>query len=400
MARRVRPLARTLVLGAAGVLCAVGGVIVASGPTVALGAIILVAVAVDGVRFALVEARAPLALLQRTAYPNPCPVGQPLTVGLSPQVKRRGWGDDPSALEETLPADLASVTVVRPSDPSTAAGRTGLFYDIHPTRRGQWTVGPCFVRRFSPLGMWWTRIQEPSTCEITVWPRWIPLDIPVLAHDREGVVGATGFVQPHQDNAIVRVYNPGDDLRRVHWRSSARHGELMTRAEEPTDSDQAWVGLWTCESLAFDRRETAISLAASWLRLMETTGRTVELACGGETHHGVVSSHLTHLAALDDHQASLPLPSTTPEGMSLLVIACSPGHGLTPDHLVHPPQGRGRERSVSGALAVVFSDVEADASLLSAHGWTVLRVGSSASLDEAGARLAHFIQSAQMARLA
>ena len=38
-----------------------------------------------------------------------------------------------------------------------------------------------------------------------------------------------------QDDAPIREYRHGDDLRRMHWRSTARVGELMVRREE-----QAW----------------------------------------------------------------------------------------------------------------------------------------------------------------
>jgi uncharacterized protein (DUF58 family) len=53
--------------------------------------------------------------------------------------------------------------------------------------------------------------------------------------------GSTGEARPHrigivgQDDALVREYRRGDEVRRIHWRSTAHRGELMVRREE-----QAW----------------------------------------------------------------------------------------------------------------------------------------------------------------
>ena len=44
-----------------------------------------------------------------------------------------------------------------------------------------------------------------------------------------------------EDDAATREYRHGDDLRKVHWRSTARVGELMVRREEQPFQSRATV---------------------------------------------------------------------------------------------------------------------------------------------------------------
>lgn len=57
----------------------------------------------------------------------------------------------------------------------------------------------------------------------------------------------------------IREYRPGDSLRRIHWRSSARHGELVVREYEPP-------GLRTM-TLALDPRPPSVELADQVARI-------------------------------------------------------------------------------------------------------------------------------------
>ena len=384
----VRPLARTVVLGIVGVLCVGVGWAVNSAPAAGVGVMMIAAIAIDGLRFAIIEARRPLTMLARSAHPNPCSVGGTMTVRLTPG---RGAEVD-SSLEETLPSELSRYVVVRPPE----RGVVGLAYDVSPPKRGQWQLGPCFVMRYSPLGLWWCKVADSSTSSIIAWPRTVPFEVPVLAQDREGLVGQKGYVQPHQDNATVRMYNPGDDLRRVHWRSSARQGELMTRAEEPTDTERAWAGLVVPSSTTTARRELAVSLVASWVLEMEAEGFSVDMACGGETYHGTAHSHLTHLAVLTNAAAGTPLPISPPEGVSLLVITRGTARTVA-ESLVKPGQGRAAR---SASVAVVVSDSETDAQIVREAGWDVMRLEDGVTLEEAGARLAQFCASVRLAGVA
>ncbi|MCK2217264.1 DUF58 domain-containing protein [Actinomadura sp. ATCC 31491] len=103
-------------------------------------------------------------------------------------------------------------------------------YPLPTGVRGEIPVGPLVVVRADPFGL--TRRVRPygSPATLLVRPRTVPLPVPPSgrAHHLEG---------PTSDNApsgtvtfhTLREYVVGDDLRHVHWRSSARTGTLMVR---------------------------------------------------------------------------------------------------------------------------------------------------------------------------
>jgi uncharacterized protein (DUF58 family) len=93
------------------------------------------------------------------------------------------------------------------------------------------------VRTTDPFGLVRLDRQFVATSDVMVTPHVVPLS-PLRA---SGGAGSAGEARPHrigvvgQDDALVREYHQGDDVRRVHWRSTARRGELMVRREE-----QSW----------------------------------------------------------------------------------------------------------------------------------------------------------------
>lgn len=103
-------------------------------------------------------------------------------------------------------------------------------YALPTTRRGRIPVGPLKLHRTDPLGLSRRVIDYGEADTFVVRPKICLL--PVLpsgtAHHLEGPTSDTaddGSLTFH----ALREYVLGDDLRRVHWRSSARTGTLMVR---------------------------------------------------------------------------------------------------------------------------------------------------------------------------
>ena len=139
-------------------------------------------------------------------------------------------------LEDTVPRELGT----RPRflvDKADLSWRRIVEYPLLGRVRGRFSTGPLRVRTTDPFGLVQLDRQFQATTDVMVTPRVVPLP----AIRTAGGGGNTGDARPHRigvvghDDALVREYRQGDDVRRVHWRSTAHWGELMVRREE-----QAW----------------------------------------------------------------------------------------------------------------------------------------------------------------
>jgi uncharacterized protein (DUF58 family) len=129
----------------------------------------------------------------------------------------------------TVLESVADVVYVASVPPLGSGASFTVEYELNTAKRGVMECGPLTVRRTDPFGM----VQADATVgdinALMVRPRRhvLPL-LPVgRLRDLEGPTrerseGSSSF---HQ----LREYVPGDDLRRIHWRSTARTGQLMVR---------------------------------------------------------------------------------------------------------------------------------------------------------------------------
>jgi uncharacterized protein (DUF58 family) len=129
--------------------------------------------------------------------------------------------------------------------------RRAVSYPVRSDVRGRFPIGPLTLTMTDPFGMGEHRRAFSVRDELVVVPAIVPLPQIGLRGDWNGS-GDTrprAFAAAGEDDVTTREYRYGDDLRRVHWRSTARRGELMVRREE-----QPWQSRAT---LLLDRRRSA-----------------------------------------------------------------------------------------------------------------------------------------------
>ncbi|MEV7423705.1 DUF58 domain-containing protein [Streptomyces sp. NPDC091212] len=113
-------------------------------------------------------------------------------------------------------------------------GRREVSYRVRSDLRGRYPLGPLQLRLSDPFGMCELTRSFSAYDTLTVIPRTEPLPAVRLAGESAGYGDGRqrSLALAGEDDVIPRGYRYGDDLRRVHWRSTARYGELMVRREE------------------------------------------------------------------------------------------------------------------------------------------------------------------------
>lgn len=137
-------------------------------------------------------------------------------------------------LEDDLPFALGG----RPRftvDRLPANGSRLVQYSVHSARRGRFSVGPLRLRLTDPFGLVELTRSFSARDLLRVAPAVEALPVIKLGGTWSMGRGSSDdrSVATRGDNdATTREYRHGDDLRRVHWRSTARVGKLMVRREE------------------------------------------------------------------------------------------------------------------------------------------------------------------------
>ena len=165
-------------------------------------------------------------------------------------------------------------------------------------RRGVYSAGPITLSGRDPLGLFPWKLQFPETAvEIIIYPEIVSFQRPL----KNGVTGGPSTIsnkvyEDHNQYRGLRDYLPGDSLRTINWKASARFSKLQTMEYSNTLAAPACILLdLTADRYPAKHRnawiERAISTAASLTASYSSTGQAVGLISNGGTssmmEHGI-----------------------------------------------------------------------------------------------------------------
>jgi uncharacterized protein (DUF58 family) len=262
-------------------------------------------------------------------------------------------------LRDPVSGTAGAELLVPPLDERAASTAT---YRLPTDRRGLVKVGPLRVVVGDPLGLAQASAIGAPEVEVTVYPEVDDIrPVPFTT----GTDPLAGTLHPHalgrvgDDFYALRPYVVGDDLRRIHWPSTARHDELLVRQQE-----QPWQGRTTV--LLDVRRgthdaesfEAAVSAAASIVTANGARRDLVRLCTtdGADSGYGAGGVHtqalLEHLAVIEPSgsaslRALLDLLQRDGQGALIVLVAQTTGDEL---------QATARLRQRFGLISVVRVD--------------------------------------------
>lgn len=291
---RLTPVGRGLV-ASCGVLFLVG---------LALGLAAVVALATAGLALVLLAIAAvvetPAVAVTRTASPPEVARHAPATVTLEfrPSSRRR---PRPFTVIETVAGEKRAAAMPA----LTRDVATPLTYVLNTSKRGTVTAGPMLLRRTDPFGLVVAERRVTGSVSVAVRPRRHPLRMLPTGRQRD-LEGPTrevsqGSASFHQ----LREYVPGDDLRHIHWRTSARTGTLVVKQLVDTTKPEVVVIVDNRRTVAAADFEEIVEIAASVLHAADQDGFPSQLLfADGDNDPGLDAGAVSHLDRLTDVQRS------------------------------------------------------------------------------------------------
>ncbi len=240
---------------------------------------------------ALLVAGRPAVQVDRQVDPLRVTRGDPaiaLLVVRNPSSRRRLRVEVVEPVTRTV-GSTSSTTELRVAVPTLArSGVRRRTYRLPADRRGVLTVGPLRWERSDPFGLWRRRQDVEQVRTVFVHPKVHTLDLAASGRARH-LDGPTSDKAPRGSITFqaLREYVRGDDMRLIHWKSSARMGTLMVKESVDTAMPHTTV-LFDTRAASYDdgdRFEEAVDVVASLL----TAATRAQFPCRLVTTGGVQS---------------------------------------------------------------------------------------------------------------
>jgi uncharacterized protein (DUF58 family) len=320
-----------------------------------------------------------------------------------------------------LPASLLLVEDRHPSGISTVDDDRGaarfvvrslrprqmvkLRWQAQGRRRGRYVIGPVRIRLRDPFGLAERTRRYRSTDDVVVFPAIESLEASGAKGARQGAETSALRRAFHRGEEFytMRGYVVGDDLRHVHWPSTAHRGTLMVRQHELPWNARAVIYVDTRGNVqrgsgprgTFER---SVSAAASVLLHLRDHNYDLQLVTCDDTDHdgsGGIEAALVRLAEVAPSmgQASVTAMARLGRaGNGLLVAVVRPPADAV--ELAEHPEVRGLLRAGRGYRACLALVVERHdeqrcatlARLLQVAGWRAAVVAPDEPLVDAWQR--------------
>ena len=264
------------------------------------------------------------------------------------------------ANETTVPNSTGSrvLTLLRARQKRSYTARTWL------TNRGGFALGPTRITSGDPFGIFRVSRVIPASNSLIVLPMQFHinqfLSPPGMLPGGKAIRRKSQDITPHASG--VREYVPGDPMKRIHWPTSIRRGQLMVKEFEQDPQAEVWLFLDTHKSVHYSKSaesfdappiddllllrrrkmklppstmEYSISITASLAHYFLSQRRSVGLVTASESEYEIISAERSErqegkiLEALSFLQAesTYTLPSLVtaqmgqlPQGSSAIMV--------------------------------------------------------------------------------
>jgi len=188
------------------------------------------------------------------------------------------------------------------------------------TRRGHFRVEPLQIRTGDPFGFFEASASVGQGVAVVVYPKVDPLPMWRLpAASIEGSHAAPErTLQTSPLATAVRPYAPGDAMNRIHWKSTARHGEIQVKEFELEQTADAWIFLDLERSVQGGRGE-------------ESTVEVAVRAAASIAAKALLENRAVGLTVNGHRQAVVPVDRGSRQHLKIMqLLAAVDGDGTTP----------------------------------------------------------------------